>query len=78
MRRLVLSSLVVLAAAVLTPAVAPNSDPAHSADCSSGAPVPLSEPDDLNGHGTHTAGTMAAAANGIGMVGVAPWSRSPG
>ena len=27
---------------------------------------------DETGHGTHTAGTIAAAANGIGIVGVAP------
>ena len=31
---------------------------------------PVNEDD--NGHGTHTAGTMAAALNGIGMSGVAP------
>ena len=31
---------------------------------------PVNEDD--NGHGTHTAGTMAAALNGIGMSGIAP------
>ena len=35
---------------------------------------PVNEDD--NGHGTHTAGTMAAALNGIGMSGIAPTSAS--
>ncbi len=30
------------------------------------------DPDDLEGHGTHVAGTVAAADNGDGVVGVAP------
>ncbi len=55
------------------PDLAANVDDANSANCVSGAPVPgkVAANDD-NGHGTHTAGTIAAAANGIGVVGVAP------
>jgi subtilisin family serine protease len=54
------------------PDLAPNFDAANSTDCSSGAPQPLLAGNDVNGHGTHTAGTIAAAANGTGVVGVAP------
>lgn len=54
------------------PDLAPNYDAARSADCSSGAPQPLLAGNDRNGHGTHTAGIVAAAVNGIGLSGVAP------
>src|SRR5207245_6733685 len=49
-----------------------NIDVADSANCVSGAPVPGRAAQDDNGHGTHTAGTIAAGANGFGIVGVAP------
>ena len=52
-----------------------NVDFARSAACQSGAPV--NDPtgvawDDNLGHGTFTAGLIAAASNGVGIVGVAP------
>lgn len=54
------------------PDIAPNYDAANSTDCSSGVASPLLPGNDQAGHGTHTAGTIAAAANGHGIVGVAP------
>jgi lantibiotic leader peptide-processing serine protease len=48
----------------------PTSDPSEQVtpgDCSNKSAV-----QDLSGHGTHTAGIMAAAINGIGTAGVAP------
>lgn len=47
----------------------PTADPVEVAngDCSNKAAV-----QDLNGHGTHTASTIGAPVNGIGIAGVAP------
>ena len=61
------------------PDLAPNVDFANSVSCVGGVPNPnpAAWMDD-NGHGTHTAGTIAAAKNGIGIVGVAPNVRIAG
>ena len=54
------------------PDLVANIDVANSVNCITGAPVPGVAAQDDNGHGTHTAGTIAAASNGVGIVGVAP------
>lgn len=61
------------------PDLAQNVDFADSVSCLGG--VPDTSPAawfDQNGHGTHTAGTIAAAKNTIGIVGVAPNVRIAG
>lgn len=55
------------------PNLAPNVDFSKSVSCIGGAPnTSPSAWNDDNGHGTHTAGTIAAAKVGFGIVGVAP------
>src|SRR2546427_3872471 len=61
------------------PDLAANVDDSNSVNCLTGVPVPgAAAANDDHGHGTHTAGTIAAAANGIGIVGVAPNVRIAG
>ncbi|MFD8743742.1 S8 family serine peptidase, partial [Streptomyces sp. NPDC059616] len=64
------------------PDLAPNFDRRASANCVSGAPDTTdgawrSKPGESN-HGTHVAGTIAAAKNGIGVTGVAPGVKVAG
>lgn len=61
------------------PDLAPNLDLGNSASCAGGVPNQAADPttgrlpfDDTVGHGTQTAGIIAADDNGIGIVGVAP------
>src|SRR5438132_1333084 len=55
------------------PDLAANVDDAASANCLTGSPVQgMVAANDDNGHGTHTACTIAAAKNTVGIVGVAP------
>jgi subtilisin family serine protease len=55
------------------PDLAPNIDFAKSVSCLGGVPNPSPAAwNDEAGHGTHTAGSILAADNGFGIIGVAP------
>lgn len=56
------------------PDLAANIDTTVSAGCNSGVPntAPEAWQPTTSSHGTHVAGTIAAARNGVGIVGVAP------
>lgn len=55
------------------PDLAANVDWSRSVSCIGGVPdTSYAAWEDNNFHGTHTAGTIAAAYNGVGIVGVAP------
>jgi subtilisin family serine protease len=57
----------------LHPDLAANVDWSRSVSCIGGVPdQDYAAWEDNHGHGTHTAGTIAAAYNGFGIVGVAP------
>ncbi|HEX5496804.1 MAG TPA: S8 family serine peptidase [Mycobacteriales bacterium] len=60
------------------PDLAGQVDPSLSASCVNGGRVdtsPASWAPTTSGHGTHVAGTIAAARNGVGIVGIAPGVR---
>ncbi|MEU8222255.1 S8 family serine peptidase [Kribbella sp. NPDC048915] len=60
------------------PDLAPNFDAANSVNCvNNGVPdtTPGAWRPTTSSHGTHVAGTVAAARNGVGIVGVAPGVR---
>lgn len=56
------------------PDLAPNIDFANSANFVPGESLAYGLPDPFS-HGTHTAGTIAAADNGFGTIGVAPGAK---
>ena len=69
----IVANLDLAASCVFLYATTPTAGPSEQVtrgDCSNKAAL-----QDLSGHGTHTAGTIAAAINGIGVAGVAPDAR---